>query len=386
MVEGDNYSPRNYGGISQMPQSTSKKSGKIIWIIFGVLVVLAIVVGVILLNPFSNKISSSDLSSGINVDLKENAKINFETNEEKHKITIDSINVDSIDIIIRSEIIIANLNIGETKKFDLNGDGVYDLSIKLKDITDGKANLFIQKIDEVVCTENWECTEWEECVSDLQIRVCVDGNSCGTTDNKPDEEQTCAVEESEDALVDEEESTDDLVDESCEDKGLYSIDEERNGLCNSVQAYSSGTETIYCCNYLPVYPVTFSDELRVIWSSIQNSGDCTDFVSKLSSCSLYKCSFIHPLTTETFEKGVIGEDGGKCHSLEEMPNNGEQYCQYSDSQLVDMVDYYNFYEEQCGEGTCSIVINSTGYFINDILTENVLQNMYDSGDCSATFG
>ncbi len=201
MVEGDNYSPQNYQGISQMPQLTSKKSGKIIWIIFGVLVILAIAIGVILLNPFSNKISSSDLSFGINVDLKENAKINFETNEEKHKITIDSINVDSVDIIIRSEIIIANLNIGETKKFDLNGDRVYDLSIELKDITDGKANLFIQEINETICTEDWNCTGWGNCVDSEQTRACVDSNDCGVED-KPDEEQSC-VEDGEDVPMSE---------------------------------------------------------------------------------------------------------------------------------------------------------------------------------------
>jgi hypothetical protein len=43
------------------------------------------------------------------------------------------------------------------------------------------------------CTENWECTDWFECVSGQQKRTCTDLNSCGTEDNKPAEKQECSV-------------------------------------------------------------------------------------------------------------------------------------------------------------------------------------------------
>jgi hypothetical protein len=46
-----------------------------------------------------------------------------------------------------------------------------------------------------VCVENWQCTEWSECVNGTQTRTCTDLNNCGTTLNKPEEERSCVVEE-----------------------------------------------------------------------------------------------------------------------------------------------------------------------------------------------
>ncbi len=124
MVEGDNYSPQNYQGISQMPPSTTKKSNKIIWIISGVLIVSAIAVLIILLNPFSNAISSDELSFGAYVDLKEAGKVNFEIDEEDHELIIDNIRTNSVEINIESNTITAMLEIGEEKKFELNDEGI----------------------------------------------------------------------------------------------------------------------------------------------------------------------------------------------------------------------------------------------------------------------
>jgi hypothetical protein len=45
------------------------------------------------------------------------------------------------------------------------------------------------------CDEKWECTEWNKCPpEEVQTRTCVDVNKCGTTINKPEEEQTCVYE------------------------------------------------------------------------------------------------------------------------------------------------------------------------------------------------
>ncbi len=62
-------------------------------------------------------------------------------------------------------------------------------------IENGKAKFYVIKINELICTEDWDCTGWGDCVDDLQIRACVDSNNCGTTEDKPDEEQDCGVEE-----------------------------------------------------------------------------------------------------------------------------------------------------------------------------------------------
>ena len=43
------------------------------------------------------------------------------------------------------------------------------------------------------CIENWNCTEWSECINGTQTRTCIDLNECNTTLNKPPELQECDV-------------------------------------------------------------------------------------------------------------------------------------------------------------------------------------------------
>jgi hypothetical protein len=45
------------------------------------------------------------------------------------------------------------------------------------------------------CTESWSCSEWSDCVDNMQTRACTDSNNCGTTVNKPAESQSCSEEE-----------------------------------------------------------------------------------------------------------------------------------------------------------------------------------------------
>ncbi|MCK5416416.1 PKD domain-containing protein [Candidatus Parcubacteria bacterium] len=41
------------------------------------------------------------------------------------------------------------------------------------------------------CIEDWTCAPWLACTSGIQTTTCTDNNSCGTTNNKPDEMQSC---------------------------------------------------------------------------------------------------------------------------------------------------------------------------------------------------
>lgn len=43
------------------------------------------------------------------------------------------------------------------------------------------------------CTEDWSCTNWSSCTSNQKTRTCTDSNSCGTTENKPAESQSCSA-------------------------------------------------------------------------------------------------------------------------------------------------------------------------------------------------
>ncbi|MCX6748103.1 MAG: hypothetical protein NT076_00705 [Candidatus Pacearchaeota archaeon] len=43
----------------------------------------------------------------------------------------------------------------------------------------------------LICSENWNCTVWGECLNNQQTRTCTDMNNCGTTSNKPLISQFC---------------------------------------------------------------------------------------------------------------------------------------------------------------------------------------------------
>ncbi len=204
-MNGDNYNSRNFrrsppirtpGPQSNFPmqQVPLQESNKKIWIFVGIFAIVVIALSIFFFIKYSsNTISNDELSAGTYIDLNEDKEVKFKLGEEEHKIIIDSVINDSIDIIIQSETIIATLNIGETKKFDLDGNETYDLLVKLKSIVDGKANLFIKKINEVICTEDWNCTEWSGCVNETQTRVCTDLNDCGTEEDKPEGSQSCEI-------------------------------------------------------------------------------------------------------------------------------------------------------------------------------------------------
>ncbi|MCK9595891.1 hypothetical protein M0R19_01765 [Candidatus Pacearchaeota archaeon] len=178
----------------QQPKTTSeKKPFEPNIIMIASISVAALVLIIILLVIFIPKgnISDEQLSQGTIVDLKENNDIKFNLDEEEHRILINSIQGNSVDFTIYSTPISASLKIGETKKFDVDSDNFFDLSIKLNGITDDKADLYIKEINEAVCTEDWECGNWSSCINLNQTRTCTDVNACGTEKNKPTEEQEC---------------------------------------------------------------------------------------------------------------------------------------------------------------------------------------------------
>jgi hypothetical protein len=44
-----------------------------------------------------------------------------------------------------------------------------------------------------VCTYNWSCTEWSECINGAQTRTCTNLGSCFDNEGKPIELQSCTV-------------------------------------------------------------------------------------------------------------------------------------------------------------------------------------------------
>jgi hypothetical protein len=141
----------------------------------------------------STKISDNDISVGTNFELEEGDEIKFFLDEEEHLIKLTSVDENSVNIIIRSEPISANFNVGEEKKFDLNGDTFYNVKIKLVSIDNGIPEFYIKKIYESSCISDWDCGDWSSCVDSEKTRVCEDLNSCNVEENKPDEIQSCSL-------------------------------------------------------------------------------------------------------------------------------------------------------------------------------------------------
>lgn len=67
---------------------------------------------------------------------------------------------------------------------DPNPSGTFDISLD-SNIGDGIIN--------PGCTESWACSVFGTCSNGIQTRICNDLNNCGTTLNKPTEEQICGT-------------------------------------------------------------------------------------------------------------------------------------------------------------------------------------------------
>jgi len=73
---------------------------------------------------------------------------NIETTES-HSVTISEITDTSVTIIIQSDPITLELNIGDIKTVDVDGDGTSDLELTLNGITDGNADITINTLVQI---------------------------------------------------------------------------------------------------------------------------------------------------------------------------------------------------------------------------------------------
>jgi len=85
-------------------------------------------------------------NDGFKVSFKSSAS----TGPQTHIIKVSQIATDSATIILESEPITIKLNTGEEKSVDIDGDGIYDVYVKLNTVTDGKADFTIKQIAQEV--------------------------------------------------------------------------------------------------------------------------------------------------------------------------------------------------------------------------------------------
>jgi len=73
-------------------------------------------------------------------------------------------------------------------------DGTYYLNATVNDTT---GNVDVTSTRTIIinttigCVADWHCTNWSECMGGIQIRSCVDFNTCGENSTKPAENQSC---------------------------------------------------------------------------------------------------------------------------------------------------------------------------------------------------
>jgi len=90
--------------------------------------------------------------SALTTTLGSKDKVTIKVAGVSHYVGVKSVSLTSADIEIASNPIQATLNVGETKKFDLNADGTYDLAVTLNSIISGDANMTIGSINEKIAT------------------------------------------------------------------------------------------------------------------------------------------------------------------------------------------------------------------------------------------
>lgn len=114
-----------------------------------------------------------------------------------------------------------------------------------------------------------------------------------------------------------------------------------------------------------------------------------EYTEHLATCTAYENSFIHPLTREDMKREIFGMVNGKCKTTEEMPNGGAMNCEFENSLLTAVIQYYEDLAEASSYGI-SIHIDSeeetvtATYTIDGKEVENPMQEALDTGACTVS--
>ena len=95
---------------------------------------------------------STDIGSLETTDARlmaKDSKLIFTINGEEHSVYVKDLKESSATIVVESEPVEAVLNVGDSKEFDVNADGVNDISVKLNGVFRGKADLFFTNLGNV---------------------------------------------------------------------------------------------------------------------------------------------------------------------------------------------------------------------------------------------
>lgn len=99
--------------------------------------------------------NSQDLAvmGSVNKGLAAKERVKLKISGETHYVGVESISGTTATIVVSSDPQSETFNVGDTKKFDINNDQMYELSITLNSINSGTADVTILPIHEVVTPE-----------------------------------------------------------------------------------------------------------------------------------------------------------------------------------------------------------------------------------------
>lgn len=106
-------------------------------------------------------ISDNQFKEGYTQQLATKGRIKFKVGSTIHQVGVLELTETTAKIEVSSTPQEATLAIGDTRKFDVSEEGYYDISVTLNSILDGKADLTIMSINELI-TEESEVGEQEK--------------------------------------------------------------------------------------------------------------------------------------------------------------------------------------------------------------------------------
>jgi hypothetical protein len=93
------------------------------------------------------------LSEGYEIRLGKRWKVYFESKGEDHVLEVGNISEEKVKITISSNPITFEINVGESKKVDLDSDGNYDLEVLFESYSSYRGNFVLTSIDETIIEE-----------------------------------------------------------------------------------------------------------------------------------------------------------------------------------------------------------------------------------------
>lgn len=148
----------------------NKKIFLILGISLGILILLILTLALTIIFSLDD-ISNKEISSGSTFNLKKGKEIDFNINEEKHKLELTDINSNSAELIIESDPIKIKIKINEEKHIDINNNGIKDIYLSLKNIEGDSAEFYIKKQEKIkneedsLKEEKQETTEYSKNLS-----------------------------------------------------------------------------------------------------------------------------------------------------------------------------------------------------------------------------